>query len=131
MNKYFNTLFLLLIIVSSVLLYSCSFNEDILDSNSPSEKDPILRLINYEKHFVAKDFDELNNIIMSQNSLYEDDLEFYYNKAFLEKYDFTVTPDYSNMEEFYYEKNEKSFGNNSCGCYGTLLLLNCSSCSQR
>ena len=106
MNKYFNTLFLLLIIVSSVLLYSCSFNEDILDSNSPSVRDPHLNLINYEKHFVAKDFNELNNIIMSQNSLYEDDLEFYYNKAFLEKYNFTVTPDYSNMEEFYYEKNE-------------------------
>lgn len=106
MNKYYKTLFFLLIIVSSVLLYSCSIINNNLGINNFPVSDPNLELINYEKHFVAKDFDELNNIIMSQNSLYEDDLEFYYNKAFLEKYDFTFTPDYSNMEEFYYEKIE-------------------------
>ncbi len=81
-------------------------NNSIFDQPVGPNSDPSLNLINYEKHFVAKDFNELNNIIMSQNSLYEDELEFYYNKVFLEKYNFTVNPDYNNKEEFYYKKHD-------------------------
>lgn len=63
----------------------------------PAPKDYV-----YEKEFYAMSFEELQDKIFAQDSLFSSSLSFYYNKKFLEQYGFTLYPDISNREEYHY-----------------------------
>lgn len=109
MNKMVKSFFVLLTVFLISFLASCidQNNNQVNNENNSSDKEVEVTYVDtlpkrYEKDFHATSFDELNDIIMSQNSLYNDELTFYYNEKFLSKYNFTTSPNIENNNEFYY-----------------------------
>lgn len=95
--------FLLIIMIGMIFVVSsCTLEENEEDANNDVDEnkeqcipDGHLDIKNciYEKEFYTISIEELQQKISSENSLYSDTLEFYYNKAFLDKYNFTTNPD--------------------------------------
>ncbi|MBR2138966.1 MAG: hypothetical protein IJ966_06735 [Bacilli bacterium] len=107
MNKKIKILYLLLSFLMIISLSACSLNENDNSEDEQNLNNTEATWISlysrcYEKEFFAKTFEDLNKEIMSQNSFVNDELSFYYNKKFLDKYNFTTTPNIENKDEFYY-----------------------------
>ena len=95
MKKINKFVLVLLFIFNLTLLSSCSIN-GVVYSEHPTYE------VSFTKQYFTSTIDELENLIPTQESLYDAELKFYYNLDFLEKYNWTTTPDYNNKNEYIY-----------------------------
>lgn len=117
LNKFLITVSLLLCFIC---LTSCA------PGPCPVITTPTLN-VSFTKNFFANSFDELDNIIMNTDSYCDADLKFYYNLGFLEKYNWTMSPDFLDSNEYViYNENTShakydsaySYSNSHCTYYG-------------
>lgn len=95
MKKLNKCLILLVVVLNFICLSSCIYKNDINKYTPPYE-------VSFTKNFYVDSIVELENKILNYDSYCDANLKFYYNLGFLEKYNWTMSPDYLDPNEFIY-----------------------------
>ena len=95
MKKLNKSLILLILLFNFILLSSCIETSGVNKFKPPYE-------VTFTKNIYADSIYELENKILNYDSYCDADLKFYYNLGFLEKYNWTMSPDYLDPNEFVY-----------------------------
>ena len=97
MRKIKKLLIIYLFVMFFSLLSSCVYKKHVCPDPNSLDYD-----VTFTKFFFSDSFNELETKIRNSESYVDADLKFYYNLKFLEKFNWTMSPDYLNRNEFIY-----------------------------
>ena len=117
MKKLNKSLILLILLFNFISLSSCIENSAVNKHKPPYE-------VSFTKNFYADSIAELENKIFNYDSYCDADLKFYYNLGFLEKYNWTMSLDHLDQNEFiyYYDDLGKRYNTNYSHPIGSTIF---------